>query len=102
MDANTHLNILDNQEREHAKLKRYFYICPNQFDGDDEASEEASSDEAVDVKLDDYSGAIAHATRLAAKVGHRVVVEIAVEFPSGRCESERYASVLTDGRIIEA
>lgn len=57
----------------------YFYIDPNQFDGNDEASEQAAFDATVDVRFDDLTAITAEAQRLANMVGHHVVVDKVIE-----------------------
>ncbi|WP_425107190.1 hypothetical protein [Ancylobacter sp.] len=81
------------------ELPTYYYICPNQFDGDDLASEDAAFDESVDALHQSEQVALDAAKRLAADVGHRVNVDIATEFPSGRREFDHYATVFTSGKI---
>lgn len=61
-------------DRSAASRPTYFYIDPNQFDGEDDKSEKAAFDSCVDVVLTDVEFAKSTAQRLANAVGHRVVV----------------------------
>lgn len=81
------------------ELPTYYYICPNQFEGESDASEKAAFDTEVDALHEVEQVAFDAAKRLAKSVGHRVKVDIATEFPSGRREFDHYASVFTSGEI---
>jgi len=81
------------------ELPAYYYICPNQFDGNDDASEKAAFDDQVDALHESEQVAMDAAKRLAKMVGHRVKVDIAVEFPSGRREFDRYVTVFASGDV---
>ncbi len=78
----------------------YFYIDPNQFDGDDEASEQARFHDAeVDSRIDVLAAAQTAAQRLANLVGHRVVVTMIIETSSyGREFEEAYTAMPEGGR----
>lgn len=78
-----------------------FYICPNQFDGDDDAADKAAIDEAVDTLISTEKEAIDAATRLARSVGHRVVIQ-RYEPCNGNASYERHITVLTNGETYRA
>lgn len=58
---------------------RWFYIDPNQFDGNDNVSELAANDDHVDSQFADLEYLKDHAHRIANMVGHRVLIEEIVE-----------------------
>ena len=75
-------------------LSTGFYIDPNQFDGDDEASEKAAFDSEVDCFIGFREHARAVAKRLAVMVGHRVHVDLVTESFNGNRDFERAFTVM--------
>ncbi|GAK69315.1 hypothetical protein RRU01S_04_01370 [Agrobacterium rubi TR3 = NBRC 13261] len=79
----------------------YFYIDPNQFDGDDAASEYASRHHLVDVRFDVLGVAKMAADVLAKMVGHRVTVEQVTETSLlGREYETAYTALLDNPGIL--
>ena len=74
------------------------YICPNQFDGNDDASERAALGKHVD-EIIDAETAIEVAKRLADLVGHRVVVDKRID-QGGHYKWVKHATVLISGRVV--